>query len=125
MYQLTSTTNIKRLGDDATIPADPANADYRAYLEWQLDGNTPLPYEAPAQALSPVISRLDFLQRMTLQERIAARASTNPVVADLMHLLNIAATVNLTHETTVQGVNYLESQGILGTGRAAAILAVV
>jgi len=34
---------IKRLFDNASIPFDPANTDYQAYLKWVSEGNTPLP----------------------------------------------------------------------------------
>ena len=49
MYKLTDTTSIIRLADGASIPNDPANNDYAAYLEWVEDGNTPDPYVAPTQ----------------------------------------------------------------------------
>ena len=35
--------SIIRLADKATIPFDPANTDYQAYLKWVAEGNTPLP----------------------------------------------------------------------------------
>jgi hypothetical protein len=34
---------ILRVADNTTIPFDPANTDYQAYLKWVSEGNTPLP----------------------------------------------------------------------------------
>ena len=42
MYKLTTSTSIIR-ADGASIPADPANTDYAAYLKWVAEGNTPEP----------------------------------------------------------------------------------
>ena len=36
---------VLRLLDNASIPFDPANTDYQAYLEWLNAGNTPDPAE--------------------------------------------------------------------------------
>jgi hypothetical protein len=43
MYQLTDNTSIRRLSDNAFIPADERNRDYREYLAWVEAGNEPLP----------------------------------------------------------------------------------
>jgi len=43
MYQLTKFETIRRMVDGASIPIDPANTDYQAYLVWLSEGNTPLP----------------------------------------------------------------------------------
>jgi hypothetical protein len=42
---LMETQSILRLSDNATIPFDPDNTDYQAYLKWVAEGNTPLPAE--------------------------------------------------------------------------------
>jgi len=34
---------VIRLSDSASIPKDPDNTDYQAYLKWVEEGNTPLP----------------------------------------------------------------------------------
>ena len=37
--------NIIRIKDGASIPMNPDNTDYQAYLVWVAEGNTPLPAE--------------------------------------------------------------------------------
>ena len=70
MYKLTTSTSITRLADNASIPADPANTDYAAYLIWLSEGNTPEPADIPpvptyqalrAAAYPPVGDQLDAL----------------------------------------------------------------
>lgn len=51
MYQVTANTAIRRVSDQALIPADPANADYAEYLRWVDEGNEPQPYVAPAPSV--------------------------------------------------------------------------
>ena len=66
MYQLTPAPAILRLSDGAHIPADPANTDYAAYLQWLSDGNDPAPAPAPpvptqAQALRQIDADVDAI----------------------------------------------------------------
>ena len=35
------------VGQNISIPFDPANTDYQAYLRWLEEGNEPLPAEQP------------------------------------------------------------------------------
>jgi len=52
MYQLGATDKLAnkssciiRLSDMTSIPINPDNTDYQAYLAWLEEGNTPLPAE--------------------------------------------------------------------------------
>lgn len=75
-YKLTKHDAVIRLTDGAFIPADPANADYTAYLAWRDAGNVPLPADGTS---------LDDLKAAKLSEinaecdrRIAAIRSAYP-----------------------------------------------
>ena len=54
MYRLTKNTyggecqTVIRLSDNASIPFDPDNTDYQAYLKWLEAGNQPLPADTGA-----------------------------------------------------------------------------
>lgn len=74
-YQLTASNLIFRAEDGASIPPDPANTDYAAYLAWLDEGNTPEP--APGPAAVPVL---------TASEKLAAAGLT---VAELRELLGL------------------------------------
>ena len=44
MYKLSKYNDVViRAADNASIPFDPANTDYQAYLKWLEEGNTPEP----------------------------------------------------------------------------------
>ena len=50
MYRLLKSEDkvcaILRLSDNASIPMNPDNTDYQAYLKFLADGGTPLPAES-------------------------------------------------------------------------------
>lgn len=45
MYQLVNDKIVLRLADNAFIPFDMGNTDYRAYLAWVAEGNKPIQAE--------------------------------------------------------------------------------
>ena len=59
MYKLPSEHSIikdfvVRESDGASIPFDPANTDYQAYLAWLAEGNTPLPPDDQTGQNTPI-----------------------------------------------------------------------
>lgn len=70
------------------------------------------------------LSRLEYQRRYTQGERIAIRASTDPIVVDMREMLAIAEYVDLNDPDVVGGNQYLEHvAGLIGAGRAAEVLA--
>ncbi len=68
------------------------------------------------------LTKLRFLNRFTMAERIAIRASTDPIVIDIMNLFDAAEYITLTDINTQQGIGYLGVVGILSQARIAEIL---
>lgn len=80
------------------------------------------PVELPEPPPTTLLTQLAFLRRFTAPERIAIRASTDPIIVDFLHLLGLAQDIDLTDPDTVLGTHYLEQQGLLAAGRATEIL---
>jgi hypothetical protein len=71
------------------------------------------------------LTKLEFLNRFTAEERIGIRAAAqaSPAIADYLAMLDAAQDVDLTDARTIGGAQALEAAGLVGEGRAAAILA--
>ena len=73
---------------------------------------------------APKWTAYEFLNRFTLEERTAYRnaAKTDEIVADILNLAQAAQEVISNDPTTVWGMDYLVSQGLLTQARRDIIL---
>jgi len=69
------------------------------------------------------LSQLQFLRRFTSEERIAIKASTDPIILDFLSLVGLAQDIRLDDPDTINGIRYLEHLNLLTKQRADEILA--
>ncbi|MGC5830116.1 DUF4376 domain-containing protein [Ralstonia pseudosolanacearum] len=72
-YQFGSNDTVVRLDDNAIIPADPDNADYREYLAWVEAGNTAMPRssQTSADAKSAQVIIVETAYRAAAQQPVS------------------------------------------------------
>lgn len=70
-----------------------------------------------------VVSRLAYQRLFTQQERIAIRASSDPIVVDFRELAALPDTIDLADPDVMGGTRYLEQLNLIAAGRATTILA--
>ena len=94
MYQLTSGDTIVRLADNAYIPQAPGNRDYREYLDWLEEGNTPEPAPAPPAPGPDYIAFWDALMTSTIYASLREQSFTslpmNTLATELIALIGDA-----------------------------------
>ncbi len=104
---------------------DVSHLDPRPGPGWlHLGGDDFAPPPAPEPPAEPVpaMTRLQFLRRFTIAERISLRASTDPIVADAMHLLEMAGEGLFDDADAVAFLGYAVQNGYLPPERARDIL---
>ncbi len=69
-----------------------------------------------------VYSKLQFLSKFTMPERIAIATSTDLVVQDIMKMFNLANYIDVSRPDTQQSVGYLAQVGLIQPSRIAEIL---
>ena len=80
--------------------------------------------EAKRRAAAPKVSAIEYKMLFTSAERIAAKASVDPVIMDLQELLNDprTLTVDLSLQSISDALDYMTAIGLLAAGRKAEIL---
>lgn len=68
MYKLTSAKNVTRVADGASIPNDPRNVDFAAYLVWVAAGNVPTPADIPDPKIA-ILASIDSQERAVMLPR--------------------------------------------------------
>lgn len=70
------------------------------------------------------LSKFEFLLLLTVHERVAIRGAmkTDPIIEDFMEMMSIVGGVKLSNSVTVQGLQYMYSQGLLSGDRLGEIL---
>ena len=84
---------------------------------------SPILISGPEFKTKKVLTQLAFLRRFTAEERITIRSSSDPIIQDFLHLVNLAQDIDVEDPDTIMGVGYLEASGLIASGRALEILA--
>jgi hypothetical protein len=109
-YALNAAGGVIRGSDQASIPNDPGNADWREYQTWVSAGNTATPYTAPAPVYTCQLWQLQAVltseQWTQVQSAVTALNSptisayyahgTNPIPSNSTTLLSIGESIGLT-----------------------------
>lgn len=69
-----------------------------------------------------IITTYAFMLRLTVEERTILRSSTDPVVQDMVHMLNHAAYCDLDYSYLILQIQYAASIGIIDFERISELL---
>ena len=69
------------------------------------------------------LTRYEFRSRFTAAEKVAMYDSTDTMIRVFLDDIQAAENINVSEQDTIDGVNYLASNGLIAAGRASEILA--
>lgn len=109
---------------DTDVPDTAVNGAELVDGEWVNPAPAEPPAPAPVPAAAPKVSPVEFKLLFTVLERVAIKASTDPIVQDFF---SIVEDTRLTHvdlglQSTQDALSYLEAQGLIAAGRKDEIL---
>lgn len=121
------TGEITRLSDGKVVaPCQSADdPDFVEYLQWAEAGNTATIINVAApEEIVRVVTKLAYMNRFQDQELAALYTAAKSVVQIEIWLekFKMSEFIDLDDPRTIGGVQALEAAGLLGVGRAAAIL---
>ncbi len=125
MYRLSIYGNsIIRVSDNACIPVDLDNGDYKRYLDWVAQGNAPEPTPS-IEMTYPQFKGNDKLDLFTPSEQLAVVTATmtDPIVKLMYDRLLGSAYMTYEDPETERGLVVLVDKGLLTQERKAEIVA--
>ena len=69
------------------------------------------------------LTRYEFRSRFTTPEKVAMYDSTDTIIKIFLDDIQAAQYIDVTDQATIDGVAYLEAQGLIAAGRSTDILA--
>lgn len=99
----------------------------RADADFMAANYTPDQYEEVV--IDPVVrqrvrlTRYEFRSRFTTPEKVAMYDSTDTIIKIFLDDIQAAEYIDVTDQATIDGVAYLEAQGLIAAGRSTDILA--
>ena len=72
--------------------------------------------------IGDILTRLEFIKRFTLEERMNIYSSEDLIVKDIIKMLELATYINVSDPSTIAGVNYFVASNLVTSERALDIL---
>lgn len=77
----------------------------------------------PPPIIRNQLTRYEFRSRFTTAEKVAMYDSTDTIIKIFLDDIQAAQYIDVTEQDTIDGVAYLEAQGLIAAGRSTDILA--
>lgn len=122
---MTTTYVITRVSDNTEVYRYQCDGDPLAFDEYPETEFTQTALPAPIAARfdgKRSLDRFEFLLMFTVQERIAIRQSTDPVVLDLLEMMRAGDGINLDLDFTKEAIQYLASINLIAPERVEEVL---
>ena len=109
---------------DTEVPDEAQNGDSYVDGVWTAKPVPEYVAPEPAAPVPPKVTVIEYKMLFTSQERIAAKASTDPVIVDLRELMDDPRTshVDLSLQSISDALDYMTATGLIAAGRKAEIL---
>lgn len=106
------------------VPDDAQNGDSYVDGVWTAKPMPEYVAPTPAAVIPPKVTVIEYKMLFTSAERIAVKASADPVIIDLQELMNDPRTVNvdLSLQSISDALDYMTAIGLIAAGRKAEIL---